>query len=145
MENDDIPMPSPPARLRALLMSALVRAEQAERHRRLSARLSAMSKPEAEAQRLYAVLLTESSVSEKVCAALKQSCGCTAVAAVGDRAWVVEAPGGLHKDLRDKLNEAVERHYSVFVLELGAHLSWAYQEKDKGVNDLLVKYPQKGA
>ena len=144
MDSDDIPMPSPPDRLRALLMSALVRAEQTERHCRLSARLSALSKPEAEAQRLYAVLLTESSVSNKIRDALKQSCGCTAVAAVGDRAWVVEAPRGLHKDLRDKLNDAVERHYSVFVLELGRNLAWAYQDKDKCVNDLLIKYQVKG-
>lgn len=145
MENEDIPLPRPPDRLRALLMSALVRAEQAVRHGRLSARLDALTKPEAAKLRLYAVLLTQSGVYEKVGNALRQSCGCTSVADVGDHAWIVEAPGGLCDDMRDKLNEAVERHYSVFVLELGANFSWAYQEKDKCVSDLLSKYPSKGA
>lgn len=139
-------MPRPPDRLRALLAEALVRSGMQEA---ASARLAGLLKnapvsSEVEEQRLYAVLLTESRVSTKVGAALRQSCGCTAVVAVGDRAWIVEAPGRLQKDLRDKLDNVVEHRYSVFVLELGKNFSWAYQEKDKGVNDLLDNYPSKG-
>lgn len=142
MENNDIPMPSPPDRIRALLAEALVRSDmQAAASARLAGLLKdAPASQDAVKQKLYAVLLTDSRVSNKVGNALRRSCGCTAVMPVGNGSWIVEAPDGLQSDMRDKLNDAVERHYSVFVLELGENLAWAYQDKDKCVHDVLVKY-----
>jgi hypothetical protein len=131
MENDDIPMPRPPDRLRALLAEALVRSGRAERTAdRLAGLLKdapAMSKPgpyqaPVPGVHLYAIILNRFVDMYEVDMKLKHGFGCEKVISVCDNVWMVVARDGVHERIRTELNDMFDRHVAVLVLEIrGSH------------------------
>lgn len=132
MENDGIPMPSPPDRLRALLIEALVRSGRAER---ASARLAGLLKdaparpepkpesaPGAFGLHLYAVILNRCLDMYEVDMKLKYGLGCEKAISVSDNVWVVVARDGVYERIRTALSDMFDRRVAVLVLEIhGSH------------------------